>query len=501
MIQLLETDSTPHQYYCWNRWGRVGEERNYQNALRGPMTLEQAKKDFCHKFKDKTKNDWSARTTFETQPGKYTLLARDYGAASSEAAAAPDAEAQPPPPCMLDERVQGLLELVTDARRIEQSIREIGFDSEQMPLGKLQKTTLSKAYALLKRLDDIVIGTGGNKGSASDDDGDDAARSSGGSGSGSGVRRSAASSGCSGGVRKPRSQEILDLSNAYYSLIPHISRSASGHARAKLPLIDTRRLLLREVAILDALSNVELASRVLGGASRDGPAVHPLDAKYAELRTTLTPVAAGSEVYTLLQRMVAETHAPTHDTYSLELLGAFEVERHGEAAAFRDVGNRKLLWHGSRITNWAGIMSGGLRVAPPEAPVTGYMFGKGLYFADMVSKSTNYCFASRDAPVGVAVLCDVALGEQYERLKAEYEAPAKAKKQGKHSTWGRGKTVPDPKAERAFPGDSGLKVPLGPSTEVKSLNSALLYNEYIVYDPRQVQQKFVLQLKFHFKQR
>ena len=32
----------------------------------------------------------------------------------------------------------------------------------------------------------------------------------------------------------------------------------------------------------------------------------------------------------------------------------------------------------------AGILSTGLRIAPPEAPVTGYMFDKGVYFADMV---------------------------------------------------------------------------------------------------------------------
>lgn len=30
---------------------------------------------------------------------------------------------------------------------------------------------------------------------------------------------------------------------------------------------------------------------------------------------------------------------------------------------------RKLLWHGSRISNWYGILSQGLRIAPPEAPV------------------------------------------------------------------------------------------------------------------------------------
>lgn len=36
---------------------------------------------------------------------------------------------------------------------------------------------------------------------------------------------------------------------------------------------------------------------------------------------------------------------------------------------------RTLLWHGSRLSNWVGILSQGLRVAPPEAPVTGYMVG------------------------------------------------------------------------------------------------------------------------------
>ena len=33
----------------------------------------------------------------------------------------------------------------------------------------------------------------------------------------------------------------------------------------------------------------------------------------------------------------------------------------------------RLLWHGSRLSNYAGILAQGLRVAPPEAPVTGYM--------------------------------------------------------------------------------------------------------------------------------
>ena len=32
-----------------------------------------------------------------------------------------------------------------------------------------------------------------------------------------------------------------------------------------------------------------------------------------------------------------------------------------------------------------------LRIAPPEAPVNGYAFGKGVYLADISSKSAQYC--------------------------------------------------------------------------------------------------------------
>lgn len=83
--------------------------------------------------------------------------------------------------------------------------------------------------------------------------------------------------------------------------------------------------------------------------------------------------------------------------FTMKVANIFEIEREGEAENFKtDLGNRfiqllfmifrRLLWHGSRLTNWYGILARGLRIAPPEAPVTGYMFGKGVYFSDVSSK-------------------------------------------------------------------------------------------------------------------
>ncbi|KAK8955608.1 Poly [ADP-ribose] polymerase 1 [Platanthera guangdongensis] len=36
------------------------------------------------------------------------------------------------------------------------------------------------------------------------------------------------------------------------------------------------------------------------------------------------------------------------------------------------------------------------------------MFGKGVYFADLVSKSAQYCFVKKDDPVGLMLLSEVA---------------------------------------------------------------------------------------------
>lgn len=88
-----------------------------------------------------------------------------------------------------------------------------------------------------------------------------------------------------------------------------------------------------------------------------------------------------------------------------------------------------------------GILSQGLRIAPPEAPVTGYMFGKGVYFADMVTKSANYCFTNQSANTGLMLLCEVALGGMNEKLHADYYANLLPP--GKHSTKGLGKNAPE----------------------------------------------------------
>ena len=122
-------------------------------------------------------------------------------------------------------------------------------------------------------------------------------------------------------------------------------------------MIDTPQRLKEKIELVEALGNIEMAARVIDTGAGSGFDLHPVDLRYKQLGAQLTPVERGGELHALLDRYLQQTHAATHSTYTLELQQAFEVAREGEAAAFKDVGNRQLLWHGSRLTNWVGILS------------------------------------------------------------------------------------------------------------------------------------------------
>ncbi|ONK78682.1 uncharacterized protein A4U43_C02F21340 [Asparagus officinalis] len=140
-------------------------------------------------------------------------------------------------------------------------------------------------------------------------------------------------------------------------------------------------------------------------------------------------------------------------------------------------------------------LQSGLRIAPPEAPSTGYMFGKGVYFADMFSKSANYCFASKECSTGVLLLCEVALGGMAEQLAANYNADRLP--EGKLSTKGVGVTAPDMSKAKSL--RDGVVVPLGKPKENTEKQGSLLYNEYIVYNVEQIRMRYIVQVNFKWK--
>lgn len=75
--------------------------------------------------------------------------------------------------------------------------------------------------------------------------------------------------------------------------------------------------------------------------------------------------------------------------------------------------------------------------------MNGYAFGKGVYMADVSSKSANYCQSGMSGGTGILLLVEAELGKpMYEISTGDSNAEAEAKKHNAISTLGVGKTAP-----------------------------------------------------------
>lgn len=452
VIQLLERDGdNGGSCLLFTRWGRIGAPG--QTAMDTFSSTQAGMYGFDAKFKQKTGHPWSLRT-LPKKDGKYQYMDIDFGAEvdTTPVAAPGSADSTVPlPDSKLPYQLQNLMKLISNKTFMMETMKELEIDVNKMPLGKISKKQIKEAFGYLKAIESELA--------------------------------------------KPYcdQQAILHQASMFYTLIPH------NYGMKVPPNINNHDILKKKMTLLETLGEIEIATTLLnkeqGG---NGPKKHPMDAAYEDMKCDLQPLSHSSEVFQRVATYVRETHAKTHNQYTLSVAEVFEVVRAGEAdryQAYKDLHNKQMLWHGSRLPNFLGIMSQGLRIAPKEAPSTGYMYGKGVYFADCASKSANYCHASSSQNTGLLLLCEVALGTTKDFKKAHYTDQPMP---GSNSTRGLGRAHPDP--NQAVIDQDGVKWPVGKMVDsAEGSGSVLLYPEYIVYDVAQCKMRYLVQLKFHFK--
>ncbi|RZC53061.1 hypothetical protein C5167_011914 [Papaver somniferum] len=452
VIQALESDvGGGGGFMVFTRWGRVGVKG--QNKLQGFTSRDEAIHEFEQRFYAKTKNLWSDRKNFFCHEKLYTWLEMDYKEPENESVVPekPKDSSIQPRGTKLESRIAKFISLICNVSMMKQQMIEIGYNAEKLPLGKLSKSTILKGYDVLKSISEAM-------------------------------------------TANPNRNTLEQLTGAFYTVIPH----DFGFKNMREFIIDTPQKLKNKIEMVEALGEIELATKLL--KDDDDMQEDPLYSHYNRLQCELQAIDAGSKEYSVIEKYMKNTHAKTHSSYTVDIVQLFRVSRKCEDERFRkfsNTKNRMLLWHGSRLTNWTGILSQGLRIAPPEAPSTGYMFGKGVYFADMFSKSANYCFSSSSSTAGVLLLCEVALGEMAELLQSDYNADKLPP--GKLSTKGVGSTAPDPSEFQAL--DDGVVVPLGKPKEQRDRKGSLLYNEYIVYNVDQIRMRYLIHVNFNYGRR
>ncbi|PWY84776.1 poly polymerase [Aspergillus heteromorphus CBS 117.55] len=465
-VQLL-TNSSKSDFKTWTHWGRVGELG--QHALLGDGSHGRAEAEFKKKFKDKSGLTWENRLD-PPKGSKYTFIERNYEEGSDDededdkaVVKKPSKAKAPEVKSTLPAAVQNLIAFIFNQDLFNATMAAMSYDAQKLPLGKLSKRTLLSGFEALKNLSELVA----NPNLAADQYG------------------------------LSFNEAAEHISNLYFTFIPHV------FGRNRPPVLVQENLIKREIELLETLTDMEVANSIMK-AAKDVDTVHQLDRQFQGLgMQEMSPLDHTSTEFIELHDYLIQSRGATHGI-RYNVINIFRIERQGENDRFQSSkfakmkkSSRRLLWHGSRSTNFGGILSQGLRIAPPEAPVSGYMFGKGVYFADMSTKSANYCCSWGSGNQGLLLLCDVEVGNPMLELDGgNFNAGEDAVREGKVATLGRGSSIPSAwkDASCVHPSLKGVTMPDVSSPAANAQSRGLLYNEYIVYDVAQIRQKYLFQV-------
>ena len=211
---------------------------------------------FLAKFKDKAGVNFSNRFDApkgSRQKGYYTFIERKYeddsdddpeNVSIGEAGASKTAEFSGPVPradSKLPKPVQRLIELIFDQQLFANTMRELDYDADKLPLGKLSKRTLEKGFEVLKDIGELLLdpSIADSKHNMSWPD------------------------------------AIAACSNAFYTVIPH------AFGRSRPPLISSEEKLRKEINLMESLSDMQIASVIMKDTGEEN--IDPLDRQFAGL--------------------------------------------------------------------------------------------------------------------------------------------------------------------------------------------------------------------------
>ncbi|KAL9112851.1 MAG: hypothetical protein Q9227_002928 [Pyrenula ochraceoflavens] len=167
--------------------------------------------------------------------------------------------------------------------------------------------------------------------------------------------------------------------------------------------------------------------------------------------------------------------------------------------------DRRLLWHGSPIQNFHGILSQGLQIAPEgvfSTTTTERTFGKGIYFADRSTKAVQHCEPHLAENTALLLLCEVELMRPCIELdRAIFKTPTSPGPGNfMPSVYGKGKcqAAAWKDANCVHPSVSGVKMPKleGSQNDYIEIGGAgtLFFDEFVVYSVEQVKLRYLVRV-------
>jgi poly [ADP-ribose] polymerase len=431
IIQLLQ-DVHTKQYGVLFRWGRVGKFGQIKYTTYN--NFEEARSAFLDKVQRKIEYGY---IQIKTKAIKNKDKIDDEESKNDEG---------------LEKPIANLLKLVFDLKSFNKQMQNIGYDSDKIPLGQLSSEVIKEGYNYLNQLEKIIEDSNNSK----------------------------------------YSNKIYDLSSSYYTLIPH----NFGMYHMSNFVINSLDMIKKEHELLDSIKNFKIVSGILHSnkneKNNDKKEIS-LKEKLDEFMYDIKYLPKEDINYSIIEQYLMNSNY-IKNSPRIKLNEVFKVEEKKTTQNKLNLkSNKKLLWYGVSISNFANIFKNGMELPSPEAPIFSYMFGKGMYFSDVAIKSFYNSHPQNN--VGLMLLCEVELGNVEERFKADIKLPQTMEK-NKNSIKVIGMNYPDESGN--YINEEGIIIPTGRILVNQDSNkkSYFDFNEYIVYNLSQIKIKYITKVQF-----
>ena len=222
-----------------------------------------------------------------------------------------------------------------------------------------------------------------------------------------------------GEVSKRRGR-LEELSGEFYTVIPHrIGRSRGAVSAA---VIDSVAAFGQKQETLQLMKDMLQVNGEAGSVLYDAR----IDQQYLSLKCDLGWLDPDSPQYREVAKHVTDSQVGWR---SIKVRSVYTLRRPGEwgeyDACSAGLDNRRLLFHGSGVQNWVGILSRGILL--PKVVVkmgvrrtdAGWL-GNGIYFGDAATTAAQYTTPGRSRKTSLMTVARVALGRMKDYTKITY---------------------------------------------------------------------------------
>jgi poly [ADP-ribose] polymerase len=226
------------------------------------------------------------------------------------------------------------------------------------------------------------------------------------------------------------------LLNEYLRLVPHNVGMSKITPRLILPSVSA---VQKENDLLDGLES-SFATVTAEDTTTVKKAKKDNDPKVFDVELEKV---TDEKIISWARNLYQTTRKDMHQSNNLSVQSVYAVTINTMKKSFETVGqkigNVMQLWHGTKASNLLSIMRKGLIIPPSSSPhCTGRMYGNGLYFSSISTKSLNYATnfwgGSGNMDRTFMFLADVAMGKPYIASYSGSHFPVS----GYQSTWAKG---------------------------------------------------------------